>query len=261
MPTLSQENWVRDEVQFTSNLAERQEGKAVERVQEWLTFHGFGTDIDGDFGPATSKAVRSFQGARGLGATGIVDTQTYAVLTQPLRSVLAPINPPSADLPGTIVEYARQHLAAHPIELGGPNEGPWVRLYMKGRDGEAFLWCAGFACTVIRQACEAKGVPASVAYTMSCDDLGKAARTQRRFLAGRAAMGNGAQLSKIRPGSVFLIQNKTKPWDYIHTGIVIAVDAQSFTTIEGNTNREGSSNGFEVCRRERAYTRADFYLA
>jgi hypothetical protein len=131
---------------------------------------------------------------------------------------------------------------------------------MKGRDGEAFLWCAGFATTVVRQACEAIGQPTSVAYTMSCDELGKAAKNQDLFLSGKTVLGNAAAAARIRPGSIFLIQNPANAADYMHTGIVIAADADSFTTIEGNTNQGGSRNGFEVCRRERAYPRADFYL-
>jgi len=32
----------------------------------------------------------------------------------------------------------------------------------------------------------------------------------------------------------------------------------SFATIEGNSNEEGSSNGFEACARQRGYDKKDF---
>ena len=45
----------------------------------------------------------------------------------------------------------------NPREIGGQNMGPWVRLYMDGREGAEFPWCAGFVCFVLAQACEAMG--------------------------------------------------------------------------------------------------------
>lgn len=260
MANLSEEKWVREELEFTTTIVQGSKGRAVERVQEWVTFHGFGTAVDSDYGPASAKAVKAFQGAKGLDVTGSVDKQTFTQLTRPMRDTLAIINPPPTGLSEAIVAYARQHLAQHPIEIGGANEGPWVRFYMRGKEGQAFLWCAGFACTVIRQASEALQQNTSVAFTMSCDSLAQAAKAQERFLSGRSVVGNPSDAAKIQPGSLFLIQNKNNQNDYIHTGLVIAADHDSFTTIEGNTNQEGGSNGFEVCRRERGYARADFYV-
>ena len=75
----------RDELDFPGELKQGIVSRAVERVQEGVSFHGFGTGIDKDFGSATAKAVRAFQGARGLNATGVVDRETWSVLTRPLR--------------------------------------------------------------------------------------------------------------------------------------------------------------------------------
>jgi hypothetical protein len=38
------------------------------------------------------------------------------------------------------------------------------------------------------------------------------------------------------------------------------VGPEGFKTIEGNTNDEGVSNGFEVCMRSRSYKDKDFIL-
>jgi hypothetical protein len=44
--------WIRDEIELDETVSEGRRGKAVKRVQEWLTLHGFGVAIDSDFGPA-----------------------------------------------------------------------------------------------------------------------------------------------------------------------------------------------------------------
>lgn len=262
MPVLTEEKWVRAELDFPGNIARGSHDRAaVKRIQEWVSFHGFGTAIDEDFGPATAKAVQAFQAARGLSANGTVDARTFTELTRPMRTALAPTFLTSNTLTDAIVVYAGQHLAQHPIEIGNANCGPWVRLYMRGAEGKDQLWCAGFACTVVRQATEALKAGESVKYTVSCDALGAAARQQERFLSGKAILSDPNKAEQLAPGSLFLIRNQKNANDYVHTGIVIAADRDSFTAIEGNTDHGGSRNGFEVCRRERAYTFADFYLA
>lgn len=261
MASLAQEKWVRDELQFAGDISRGSaKRKAIKRVQEWVTFHGFGTAIDEDFGGATAKAVKAFQAARALPVTGTVDRSTFTELTRPMREALAIVNPVPSDLSESVVAYARQHLAPHPVEVGDANCGPWVRLYMRGSEGAEFLWCAGFVCTVLRQAAEALSLPEAVKFTMSCDTLGAAAKEEGRFLPGKGITADPAQVAKIKPGSLFLIRNKSKANDWMHTGIVAAADQDSFTAIEGNTNSGGSRNGFEVCRRERGYAMADFYL-
>jgi len=50
-------------------------GQSVKVVQEAL-----GLNADGDFGPGTEKAVKSFQKSNGLKVTGIVDAQTFKAI-------------------------------------------------------------------------------------------------------------------------------------------------------------------------------------
>ncbi|CAO3440387.1 peptidoglycan-binding domain-containing protein [Azospirillum endophyticum] len=261
MAILSEETWVRKELAFPGELrldAEDRDG--VTRVQEWLTYFGFVTGIDGDFGPATEKAVQKFQAAKRLPETGRVDEVTFRALTLPLAAVLAPPTPRPATLSGAVVAVAKQHLSVHPIETGGPNCGPWVRLYMKGRQGRDWLWCAGFACTILRQASELLGSTSPVTYQVGCDAIAREAKERGRFLPGTEVIQDPAKAGKITPGSLFLIRSQNNPDDWIHTGIVIDAGSHRFTTIEGNSNATGGTNGFEVCRGERAYKRADFFL-
>ncbi|MEN3357982.1 MAG: hypothetical protein V7637_1964 [Mycobacteriales bacterium] len=55
-------------------------GNAVKAVQSQLTAHGIATSVDGDFGPATNSAVRSFQSSHGLAVDGVVGPNTWQAL-------------------------------------------------------------------------------------------------------------------------------------------------------------------------------------
>lgn len=55
----------------------------------------------------------------------------------------------------------------------------------------------------------------------------------------------------MKPGDVVLIRKSQ--YDWIHTAIVIEVGTDTFTTIEGNTDINGSSNGTGVFKRVRNF--------
>jgi hypothetical protein len=57
--------------------------------------------------------------------------------------------------------------------------------------------------------------------------------------------------------AIFLLRGK-QPGDWIHTGFAHSFTPGSFSTIEGNSNDEGSRNGHEMCARIRAYRNMDF---
>ncbi|NPU63395.1 peptidoglycan-binding protein [Bradyrhizobium sp. 83012] len=56
------------------------DGPAVQWLQQRLVAHGFTLTVDGDFGPATRAAVRTFQGRQGLAADGIAGPLTWKAL-------------------------------------------------------------------------------------------------------------------------------------------------------------------------------------
>ena len=55
-----------DELTLEKQTKIGRRGRGVKRVQEWLTFQGFGVKPDGEFGAATEVALRRFQKKRGL---------------------------------------------------------------------------------------------------------------------------------------------------------------------------------------------------
>ncbi|MGV3616120.1 MAG: CHAP domain-containing protein [Fimbriimonas sp.] len=123
-------------------------------------------------------------------------------------------------------------------EPKGSNRGPRVDAYLRAaRTDVGQAWCAAFVTFCLVKAGKdphstdpARGVryPASVASWRAYAQT--AGRWSKKPVRGRLF---------ILPGS--------------HIGFVtkVAEDGLSFETIEGNTNDEGSREGFEVCRRTR----------
>lgn len=242
-----------EELKFATDIKRKHRGKKVKRVQEWLSLQGPGPVPDGDFGPATETSVRNFQKKKGLPATGVVDSATFELLVAPLRAALAPIPADGKSLGRLVVAYAKQHLKQHPREIGGTNSGPWVRLYMNGLEGPAAPWCAGFACFVLKQATESAGASMPIVPSFGVDQLAFSAQGRDRFIEG----SKPANRRKVKPGAFFL-SAKDVPNDWSHVGIFVSGTAESFTSIEGNTNDEGSFEGFEVCTRIRGWDKKDF---
>jgi len=229
-------------------------GKKVRPIQEWLCFQGFGLKVDGGFGSATDYAVREFQKREGLTVDGIVGNNTFTSLIKPMKDALKEISKGNKSLGQMVVAYARQHLKQHPREIGGQNKGPWVRLYMKGDEGEAWPWCAGFVSFILKQACDTLGVSLPIGTSFSCDILATNAKGKKIFLK----KPDVTDRKKITPGSFFLERRTSTDWT--HTGIVVDAEDTVFLTMEGNTNDEGSREGYEVCSRIRGYTNKDFIL-
>lgn len=234
------------ELAFHGSIGIGAHGMAARRVQEWLVYHGQRPVIDGDFGPATERYVRVFQSSESLPQTGIVDATTWAKLTAPLYRAMRPIDGTGKTVNGLVVAYAKQHLVEKPAEIGGPNDGPFVRAYMIGNGGRIWQWCAGFSSMMLSLACTAAGVPMPIKPSFGVPELARSAKARGRFSADGPPV----------PGDVFVIPTATGSWS--HTGIVLEVRGDRFLSAEGNTNEEGGSDG--VCARSvlRNPARCDF---
>ena len=232
-----------------------QNNDSVKKIQEWLTYHQFATGIDSDFGAATLKAVQKFQADRSLPQTGVVTETEWGLLTAPMQAALREIAAGSMTLGELTVAYSGQHLQQHPIELGGENRGPWVRLYCGGKDGVDYKWCAGFATFLVEQAAKTLGVASPIAKTLGCNDLARDARAKKRL-----TKPGQPSFKRVGPGSYFLLSDSDNLDNFFHCGLVKELGKDTFDTIEGNTNHDGSSNGYEAINRTRTYRRMMFAI-
>jgi len=223
----------------------------VSLVQEWLCVNGQRIKVDGDYGPATQIAITGFQKIAGAVQTGKADPSTFDKLVLPLKSMTQVSLTNKTDLLSAVVELALKYLAVHPVEVGGQNMGPWIRFFMDGNQGESWPWCAGFDTYVVKQASALTGIKTALPRTYSCDVLGAWARNN-----GKLVQGTSGNLSGVKPGHLFLVRKSQGDWQ--HTGIVIEMGAEHCVTVEGNTNDEGSREGYEVCRRIRSFNSLDF---
>lgn len=212
----------------------------VKRAQEWLCYNGFPTAIDGEYGPATQACVNAFQKKIVLSVDGQIDEATFNMLTMPMRSATAYMLPSGRTLAETVLAVAQRHLWQKPIEIGPDNCGPWVRLYMDGHEGLQWPWCAGFATYILTQAAGVLCVPSPIERNFGCDVLAEEA-----LRAGRLLRFDDLNPTPPQPGWLFLVRGA--PNHYAHIGIVRAVADKTISTIEGNSNTVGGSNGYEVC--------------
>lgn len=245
------------EIEYTGPVQRGAQGLSARRVQEWLAFHGHRTAIDSDYGEATERAVQSFQRARGLPVDGRVMASTWETLLEPMQAAVS-FTPQGRGLAQAMKDVAAAHVAQNPIELGGDNRGAWVRLYMDGNEGRAWRWCAGFVFFVMRQACSALGKPQPLRTTFSCDTLAGDARAAGRLVPWEDIASGVVPWSDLGPLSIFLCRRT--PGDWTHTGFAFEGRGNTFATMEGNTNDDGSSNGFEVCCRLRGVKDKDFVV-
>lgn len=117
----------------------------------------------------------------------------------------------------------------------GSNAGPEVEIYLRSVGlGKGFPWCMAFVYWCTQQA-----------------TIKMAFKNPLKKTAGVLDQFNSRLLlvAKIpQTGDIFIM-------DYGkgmgHTGIVEKIVGSTLHTIEGNTNDEGSREGFEVCRKKR----------
>lgn len=254
--------YIRNELEMGADTIQRgNTGRRPWRVQEWLCYHGCRTGIDGDFGPATESCVKDFQRQSRIRATGVVDDRTWTALVAPLKAALAkPAGIAGMTPQQAVREAAQQHLAQHPVEIGGANRGPWVRLYCHGNDGRQWAWCAGFVSLILQQAFFYLDRAVPITGSVSCDTLAAQGKEAGLFVPERDVT-KGRFAWRDFGGCCIFLRRRTDT-DWTHTGFALDGSGSAretvFSTIEGNTNDEGSREGFEACARTRSVVHGDY---
>lgn len=241
-------------------------GVDVVRVQEWLNLQTFfqpafkwKCTVDGDFGPQTEATVKKFQKHVGEKEDGVVYPETtWIKLTFPMhRAFSTNAFDKRFSIRELILSTAQLHLDSSPRELNNNNEGPWVRAYMGGRDGQPWAWCVGSALTIIDQSLSMIGEKFTryLPNTLSCDVLANHALKNNRLIRNvdLKKLTFAELQAAVKPGD--LLNLSKTPTDWTHTALITGVFTDYFETWEGNTNDEGSREGFEVCARVRNFHR------
>jgi peptidoglycan hydrolase-like protein with peptidoglycan-binding domain len=86
------------------DIEEGQDSGCVTELQELLDAHGASLSVDGDFGPDTLAAVKSFQSSHGLSVDGIVGPLTKAALMGEAAGAPSPVAIDSSACPTDIEE-------------------------------------------------------------------------------------------------------------------------------------------------------------
>ena len=166
-------------------------------------------------------------------------------------------------LKAALVTSALHELSLNVVEVGGSNRGVKVEAYQRAsglKPGDP--WCAAF---VAWNVATAKKVAKAPSWT-SGSAITTWHRGSRKLAAGDKATPVEAEAlpTKVEPGWIWVRATTAKAaeaarkggWVRGHCGIVVAVDAVGFHTVEGNTNKAGSREGDGVWRKLHKWTDA-----
>lgn len=142
------------------------------------------------------------------------------------------------------IEVARTQIGIHEAQ-GNKNTGPQVDQYLASvglKPGNA--WCMAFMYWCFDEAACLLGVPNQLVKTGGVMDQWNRRRLHFGFV-------------KPEAGDIFIMDFGGGKG---HTGIVTKVEGLWIYTIEGNSNDEGSREGYEVCERRRFIDKIKGYL-
>ncbi len=140
----------------------------------------------------------------------------------------------------SVLEIAKQQ-SGQKEEPKGSNRGPMVTQYQNrtGYPGGGVPWCLCFCYWCIDQACRAASIPNALKKTGSCDVVMAWAKQQ------------GVLHTDPKIGDIGLVLAARGSLDAVHAFFVTGVDEECVRTLEGNSNNDGSREGYEVVPRGR----------
>jgi CHAP domain len=207
-----------------------------------------------NFGPKMTQVVKLFQ-ARSVDSQGVplkTDGEVGSVAWEVLFGAdsVPAATEASGELLREALAQAQAEEAAQVMEVRPPaNRGPRVDEYqvrtgLKLRAGaEGFAWCACFVYFCFDEAAKKLGRKNPVIKTAGCHDHWNRAREAGIPQVSGTRATNKPEL--VRPGMVFIMDFGGGKG---HTGIVEAVHGGFITTLEGNSNNQGSRDGVGVFR-------------
>lgn len=238
-------------------LAGEQDATIVGEVQQALAQQGFGPFTPGVFDPAMTAAVMRFQTQHAdldghpLDIDGKIGRLTWGALfgAQPAASDLS-----SSALMLLAIGIAATQVGQMEMPAGS-NRGPMVDQYLRaaGIDPEhssnaGRAWCMAFVYWVFQGGATRLGAANPLPRTAGClDHWNRAAMVAgaRRITAQEAF----ATPALVRPGAIFIFDFGHGEG---HAGIVERIaPGGRLTTLEGNSNDNGSRDGVGVFRLDR----------
>lgn len=211
-------------------LSKGSKGAEVKALQHRLNAFGYKLDEDGDFGPATEKAVKRFQQAYGLAADGVAGPLTFEALDNAEKKL---------DSTGTdrerVLSYAYSHL--------GTSEPTGDDLFIKAYNeasGAAFNlnvpWCEIFVWYCLSY------FALPVPLTASC--------TQARRWWREQGLWRDVGDYDPQPGDI-VYYDWGADGDCDHVGILAEITDTTYVVIEGNTTAFDGVDGVALKRRYR----------
>ena len=218
------------------------------RLQELGLGNLKGTGI---FGPKTTSAVKQFQATHRdqhgnpLEMDGKIGAITWESLFGP-ETISGSSEAESELLKQTIV-VARGQVGTME-EPPGSNKGPKVSAYLQSVNcPPGSFWCAAFVYWCFRDAADSLNRQTPVFKTGGC--LMHWNNTKGKKITAKEAKGAP---DLVKPGQIFIIDHGN---GFGHTGLIEKVNGGFISTIEGNSNPSGSSNGIGVFQLERKISR------
>ena len=197
----------------TATLKKGISGSSVKELQTKLNAFGFGLIVDGNFGTATYNAVRAFQAAYGIDADGIAGNATQAALAA--VKALASATGTNAD---KLVSKALSYLGH--AEPNGDDK--FIKAYNEAT-GAGFnmtvSWCQIFVWYCLTY------------FNFDCPETASCTAA-RKYWQENGKWRNAGYTPK--KGDI-IYYDFDGSGDCDHVGIVISVDEQYITAIEGNT--------------------------
>lgn len=132
------------------------------------------------------------------------------------------------------LEKAKSQIGVVEIPKGS-NKGPEVDQYLKSVGlGPGYMWCMAFVYWCVNEAAKEKGIK---------NPLYKTGGVSLQYNKSHARVSKTPTV-----GSVLILDYGNGAG---HTGLVESIDGFYVNTIEGNTNNDGSREGYTVCRHRR----------